>query len=159
MRGQHQRQSDRRNRERRPDRRPRAEPRHRLAGEQRRDHGRRKNEIDEAEIHPPERQWRAHQHEIDEREGADEGEQDAEADRKGRAQRRVRQCAIVAAKGDCVVRHRMHRLDALDGEVHQHRAGEIEQREEVEIRGQPELSATAADTSRPIRLLATLPVM
>jgi hypothetical protein len=32
----------------------------------------------------------------------------------------------------------VHRLDALDGEVDQHRAGEIEQREEVEVRGQPE---------------------
>jgi hypothetical protein len=35
-------------------------------------------------------------------------------------------------------RHRVHRLDALDGEVHQHCAGKIEQREEIEVRGQPE---------------------
>ena len=35
--------------------------------------------------------------------------------------------------------HRMHRLDALDGEIDQHRAGEIEQREEIEIRRQAEI--------------------
>ena len=50
----------------------------------------------------------------------------------------LRQCPIVAANGDCAVRHRVHRLDALDGEVDQHRAGKIEQREEVEVRGQSE---------------------
>ncbi len=33
----------------------------------------------------------------------------------------------------------MHRLDALDGEIHQHRAGKIQQSEEIEIRCQPEI--------------------
>src|SRR5207253_10179785 len=42
--------------ERTPDRRPRAEARHRPAGEQRRDDGWREHEMDQADIHPPERQ-------------------------------------------------------------------------------------------------------
>ena len=56
-------------------------------------------------------------------------------------------------------RNRMHRLDAMNGELHQNRAVEIEQRKEIEVRRQPRASTTAADTSLPIRLLATLPVI
>ena len=34
---------------------------------------------------------------------------------------------------------RVHRLNPLDGEINQHRAGKIEQREEIEIRRQAEM--------------------
>ena len=106
----------------------------------------------------PERQRRAHQHEVDVGEGADEGEQDAEADAEGGAQRRI---APVRDRGSERRRHRahrVHRLDPRDGEVDQHRAGQIEQREEIEIRGEPEAyrrrpprSAGRSDCSRHCR--------
>ena len=50
----------------------------------------------------------------------------------------LRQCADGRRERRLRRRHRVHRLDALNGEVHQHRAGQIEQREEVEVRRQPE---------------------
>jgi len=49
----------------------------------------------------------------------------------------LRQCPIIAAKGDCVID--LECIGCTDGcEVHQYRAGEIQRREEIEIRTQPE---------------------
>ena len=56
----------------------------------------------------------------------------------GRAQRRVAPMPDGGRERRLRRGHRVHRLDALDGEVDQHRAGKIEQREEIEVRGQPE---------------------
>ena len=80
------------------------------AGQQRRDDRGQENEIDEAEVHHAERQRRAHQHEVDVGESADEGEQDAEADAEGGAQ--LRSCANAPASPRAVrpaSAHRMHR--------------------------------------------------
>ena len=139
MRGQHQRQADRRDRERAPDRRPRPEPRDRLAGKERRDDRGQEDEIDEAEIHRARATAAART-----RTKLTKVKVPMKANRmqkpmpKAARSAGLRQCSIIAANGDCAGGHRMHRLDALDREINQHRAGEIEQREEIEIRCQAE---------------------
>ena len=50
----------------------------------------------------------------------------------------LRQWSPIAAKRRLRRRHRMHRLDALDREIDQRRAGKVQQREEIEVRCQPE---------------------
>ena len=49
----------------------------------------------------------------------------------------LRQWPTVAANGDCAADHRMHGLDARNGEINQYRAGKVEQCKEIEIRRQP----------------------
>ena len=79
-----------------------------------------------------------HQHEVDEGEGPDEAEQDAEADAECGAKWRIAPVPEHRCERRLRRRPRMHRLHPLDGEVHQRGAGEIQRREEVEIRCQPE---------------------
>ena len=139
MRGQHQRQADGGDRERAPDRRPRSEARHRLAGEQRRDDGGQEDKIDKTE-HPFVRAKAAARTSTK----FTKVNVPIKANRmqkpmpKAARSDGLRQCAIIAANGDCAVGIACIGSHATDGEIHQHRAGEIEQREEIEIRCQPE---------------------
>src|SRR3981189_2555913 len=77
-----------------------------------------------------------HQHEVDEGEGPDEAEQDAEADAECGAKWRIAPVPEHRCERRLRRRPRMHRLHPPDGEVHQRGAGEIQRREEVEIRYQ-----------------------
>ena len=110
------------------------------AGQERRYDRGQEHEINEAELHRAERQWRAHQDEIDVGEGADEREQDAEADAESRAQPRVAQMRDPRRERRAGGRrHLHHRRGLRDGEVDEHRAGEIERREEIEVRGKAQV--------------------
>ena len=85
LRHQQQRQAEDGERERNPDRRPRAEALHGAAGKRRGDDRRQEHEIDKAKRHAAERERLANEHEVHVGEGADEREQDAEADGERRA--------------------------------------------------------------------------
>jgi hypothetical protein len=67
-----------------------------------------------------------------------EGEQDAEADAEGGTEPWVSPMFDHRRERGLHERHRMHRLDALDGEIDQGGTDEIEHRKEVEVGGEAE---------------------
>jgi hypothetical protein len=64
---------------------------HQISGKRGGEYRRNEHEVDQPDRHHRQRDWAAHQHEIDVGEGGDEGEQDQEADAEGGAQRRIAQ--------------------------------------------------------------------
>ncbi len=123
-----------------PERRRRAYSSDDAPDQRRRDHRRQEDEIDETELHRSRHEGRLHENEIDVGERPDEGEQDAEADAERGAQPRIAQ--VQRPRGQL----RLHRPpEAVGGrsplhrEIDEHGPGQIERREEIEVRREPEM--------------------
>jgi hypothetical protein len=115
-------------------------------GERRRGDRRQEHEIDDAERHGVDAEGRLHQDEVHVGKGADEGEQDAEADGEARAQGRVLQMHDPGGEvGAHAVGGGPHRRGLLHGEIDEQGAEQVEGGKEVEIGGEPEM---VGDTGR-----------
>ena len=140
MRQHEQRQADAGQRQRHAEAARGAEACNAAAGQRRRDHRRREDEIDQAERHRRQRDRRCAQHEVDVGEGADEGEQQQEADGEAGAQRGLAQ--VIAQRGErrrsvhCRHRHGHRRPQREPGE---RGAGQIQRSEDLEVGGQAEV--------------------